>query len=213
MKNLPRAIFIIPLFSFFTFLFCADSIYNFENLSHTELSQKFPNTYFDKELESNGTTGLYHPIDERTGIYLGHDGKPYTGKRSAFFIENDSLWYTQSIIEGKVMQLAMNMYDSTGTFSYLSISEYSLDNDGNNVTKTYSDRQTESLVLSDIKTENDTLTAFVIYHPNGQIAQEFQIIPEHGVDGLATIYDEQGAIKEQRLYGKGEIVETIVELE
>ena len=68
------------------------------------------------------------------------------------------------------------------------------------------------LVLSDIKTESDSLSTYVIYHPNGQIAQEFQIIPS-GLDGLATIYDESGTIIGQRLYEKGQIVETIVELE
>ncbi|MBO6536840.1 MAG: hypothetical protein JJ966_11490 [Balneolaceae bacterium] len=69
------------------------------------------------------------------------------------------------------------------------------------------------LVLSDIKTESDSLSTYVIYHPNGQVAQEFQIKPALGLDGLATIYDESGTIIGQRLYEKGEIVETIVELE
>lgn len=42
------------------------------------------------------------------------------------------------------------------------------------------------LVLSDIKTESDSLSTYVIYHPNGQVAQEFQIKPALGLDGLAT---------------------------
>jgi len=103
----------------------------------------------------------------------------------------------------------MNTYDSTGVISYQLISEYSLDADGNRVIKTFTDRQTDSFVLSDIRTENDTLSTYVIYHPNGQIANEFQILADLGLDGLATIYDEEGSIIEQRRYDNGELVETI----
>ncbi len=210
---LPKALFVIPVFSILTLMFCADSENPYENMNHIELSAINKSMYYDIELDTEGYVGLYHPKDERTGILLGPDGLPYNGKRSAFYSDTDSLFFTETIVDGKKTQMVMNMYDSTGTFSYQTLSEYSLDLNGNFVTISYANRQTDNLVLSDIKMDSDSLSTYVMYHPNGQIAQEFQIKPALGLDGIATIYDDKGIIIGQRLYDEGELVETVVKLE
>lgn len=212
-NGMKKVLFLIPVFSMLTLMFCADSENPYEKMNHIELSAINNSMYYDIELDTEGYVGLYHPKDDRTGILLGPDGLPYNGKRSAFYSDTDSLFFTETIVDGKMTQMVMNKYDSSGAFMYESRSEYSLDNDGNFVTTTYANRQTDNLVLSDIKTDSDSLSTYVIYHPNGQIAQEFQIKPALGLDGLATIYDDKGTIIGQRLYEKGKIVETIVELE
>lgn len=168
-----------------------------------------PTTYHDVELESDGPTGLYHPLDERTGIFIGPDGEPYTGERNTYSVDTDSVILKETIVDGKVEKTAHILHDTTGT-QYTWVTIPSIDSDGNTVTTYYSDRLTDSLILSLKKIETDSLIINKAWHPNGQLAWEFQTkIPGGGMHGLTTIYDENGAIIEQERYENDEMVEKI----
>jgi hypothetical protein len=205
---------VIPITASLVFMFCTNTEYKPFTLSFEELQANLPpTTYHDVELESEGTTGLFHPLDERTGIYLGPDGEPYTGERTTFDVETDSVLYRQTMVDGKVTRTEFLQFDLDGVYQHQVVVIPSLDSDGNKVSTHYNFLSPDSLILSLRSTERDSVIIHEQFHPNGELAFYFKIIPEHGVDGLATIYDELGAIKEQRLYYKGELVETIVELE
>ncbi len=205
---------VIPVTASLVFMFCTNTEDEPISLSFEELQANLPpTTYFDIELESEGTTGLFHPLDERTGIYLGPDGEPYTGERTTFDVETDSVLYRQTMVDGKVTRTEFPLFDLDGVYQHQVVVIPSLDSDGNKVSTYYNYLNPDSLILSSRSTERDSVTIHEQFHPNGELAFYFQIIPEHGIDGLATTYDEQGAIKEQRLYDKGEIVEIIVEQE
>ncbi|MBO6793516.1 MAG: hypothetical protein JJ895_06375 [Balneolaceae bacterium] len=205
---------VIPVTASLVFMFCTNTEYEPISLSFEELQANLPpTTYHDIELESEGTTGLFHPLDERTGIFLGPDGEPYTGERTTFDIETDSVLYRQTMVDGKVSRTEFPQFDLDGVYQHQVVVIPSLDSDGNKVSTHYDFLSPDSMIQSLRITDRDSVTVYEQFHPNGELAFYFQIIPEHGIDGLATTYDEQGAIKEQRLYYKGEIVETIVELE
>ncbi|MFP8489609.1 M56 family metallopeptidase [Gracilimonas sp. Q87] len=207
-------LFFLPLSVALIIVFSSKTDSHPQTISMQEIWDSLPpTTYYDVELESEGPTGLYHPLDERTGIFIGPDGEPFTGERNTYSVDTDSVTYTETIVDGKVTRSEFPMYDSTGAYQYRSVNTYSLDEDGNKVTTNYTDRLTDSLVLSDILSENDSLSTYVIYHPNGQIAQEFQIRPEFGLHGIATVYDERGVIIGQRRYDKGELIEEIKEIQ
>ena len=206
-------LFVLPLSVALVIVFTAQTDEYPQTISMQEIWDSLPpTTYYDVELESEGPNGLYHPLDERAGILIGPDGEPYTGERNTFSVDTDSVTYTETIVDGKVTRSEFPMYDSTGAYQYRSVNTYSLDEDGNKVTISYTDRLTDSLVLSDILSENDSLSTYVIYHPNGQIGQEFQIRPEFGLHGIATVYDERGVIIGQRRYDNGELIEEIKEI-
>lgn len=176
---------IVPLSASPVFMFCAETDVHSGFTTHEEYWKNNPTTYSDVELQSEGITGLYHPFDERTGSLTGSDGKPYTGERNVYFIETDSLFYTETIFEGKVTRTTMNMYDSTGASHYKSVTIPSLDKDGNRVTTFYNDRITDSLVLSMKTIESDSLITNKAWHSNGRLAWEFRQIPGAGRHGLS----------------------------
>jgi antitoxin component YwqK of YwqJK toxin-antitoxin module len=61
------------------------------------------------------------------------------------------------------------------------------------------------------KIDTDSLITTKAWHPNGQLAWEFQMtVPGGGMHGLTTVYDENGDIVEQERYDDGELVETII---
>lgn len=167
-----------------------------------------PTTYYDVELKSEGVTQLYHPLDQRTGIFLGPDEEPFTGERNTYNVDTDSVIFTDFITNGKITRSEFPVYDSTGTFLNTTVTIPSIDEDGNLVT-TFYDKVDNGLILKSMETISDTLITIFNYYDNGELAMEFQIIPESGLHGLATIYNEQGAIKEQRLYEEGKIVKQI----
>jgi hypothetical protein len=206
-------LFILPLSAALIIVFSAQKESYPQFMSYQEIWDSLPpTTYYDVELESEGPTGLYHPMDEQAGLLIGPNGEPFTGERNKYSVDTDSVIYKETIVDGKVVRTELPSYDSTGVYQYRSVTIPSLDEDGNKVTTTYTDRLSDSLVLSDIRTENDSLSTYVIYHPNGQIAQEFQIRPEFGLHGMATIYDERGEIIGLRRYEDGELIEKIKEI-
>lgn len=213
-RTFPKVFLSVSVFSILALISCTETKEWPDFMTWEEVYDRIPpTTYYDVELESEGVTGLYHPLDDRTGILIGPNGEPYTGEQNTYSVETDSVIYTKTIVNGKVTQTEFPKYDSTGAYQYRSVTTYSLDEDGTKVTTTYTDRLTDSLVLSDIRSKNDSLSTHVIYHPNGQIAQEFQIRlrPEFGLHGMATIYDERGVIIGQRRYEDGELIEEIKE--
>ncbi|MBO6536839.1 MAG: hypothetical protein JJ966_11485 [Balneolaceae bacterium] len=82
---MKKVLFLVPVFSILTFMFCADSENLHENMTHIELSALNKSMYYDIELDSEGNVGLYHPNDERTGTLLGLNGLPFNGTRTACF--------------------------------------------------------------------------------------------------------------------------------
>jgi antitoxin component YwqK of YwqJK toxin-antitoxin module len=60
------------------------------------------------------------------------------------------------------------------------------------------------------KIDTDSLIINKAWHPNGQLAWEFQMkMPGGGRHGLTTVYDEKGAIVVQERYEGGELIEKI----
>lgn len=202
-RTFPKVLFSVSVFSILALISCTETKEWPDTMTWKEVFERIPpKTYFDVELES----------EEDTGILIGPDGEPYTGDRNMYSINTDSLLYTETFDNGKIMRSEFPVYDSTGVYQYKSVTIPSLDSEGNKVTTTYTNKLADSLVLSSIRSENDSLITYVIYHTNGQIAQEFQIRPEFGVHGMATIYDERGVIIGQRRYEDGELIEEIKEL-
>ncbi|MFP8489610.1 toxin-antitoxin system YwqK family antitoxin [Gracilimonas sp. Q87] len=204
-------LFMLPLSVALVIIFSAQTDDYPQTISMQEIWDSMPpTTYHDVELESDGPTGLYHPLDERTGVLIGPDGKPYTGERNTFSVDTDSVILKETVLDGKVVQTVHNLHDTTGT-PYKWVTIPSIDEDGNTVSSYYSDRLTDSLVLVMKKIDTDSLITTKAWHPNGQLAWEFQMkIPGGGMHGLATVYDEKGVIVEQERYDDGELVETII---
>lgn len=59
--------------------------------------------------------GLYHPLDERTGVLISPNGEPYTGERNTFSVDTDSVILKETVLDGKVVQTVHNLHDTTGT--------------------------------------------------------------------------------------------------
>lgn len=212
-RAFPKMLFTVSMLSVLALISCTETKEWPDTMTWKEVFDRIPPiTYYDVELEYEGPNGVYHPLDESTGILIGPNGEPYTGERNTYSVDTDSVIYTETIVDGKVTRSEFPVYDSTGVYQYKSVTIPSLDSEGNKVTTTYTNRLTDSLVLSSIRSENDSLITYVIYHPNGQIAQEFQIRPEFGLHGMATIYDERGVIIGQRRYEDGELIEKIKEM-
>jgi len=204
-------LFVLPLSVALVIVFSMQPDNYPQTMSMQEIRDSLPpNTYYDVELESEGPTGLYHPLDERTGVLIGPDGEPYTGERNTYSVDTDSITHKETIVDGKVTRTEFPMYDSTGVFQYRSVVIPSMDEDGNQVTSYYSDQHTDSLVLSLKKIDTDSLITTKAWHPNGQLAWEFQMkVQGGGMHGLTTVYDEKGAIIEQERYEEGELIEKI----
>lgn len=203
-------LFILPLSVALIIVFSAQTDNYPQTISMQEIWDSLPpTTYTDVDLESEGVTGLYHPLDERTGILIGPDGEPFTGEQNTYSVDTDSVIFKENIVNGKVAETIHILHDSTGT-PYKWVTIPSIDAEGNKVTTYYSDRLTDSLVLSLKKIDTDSLIINKSWHPNGQLAWQFQMkIPGGGRHGLTTVYDENGAITEQERYEDGELVETI----
>ena len=203
-------LFLLPLSVALVIVFSMQPENYTQTISMQEIRDSLPpTTYYDIELESDGPTGLYHPLDERTGLLIGPNGDPYTGERNTFSVDTDSVIHKETIVDGKVLQTTHNLRDSTGT-PYKWVTIPSIGEEGNKVSTFYSDRLTDSLVLSLKKIDTDSLITTKAWHPNGQLAWEFQMkIPGGGRQGLTTIYDENGAIVEQERYEDGELIEKI----
>jgi hypothetical protein len=204
-------LFLLPLSVALIIVFSAQTESYPQNISMQEIWDSMPpTTYYDVELESEGPTGLYHPLDERTGTLIGPDGEPYTGERNTYSVDTDSVILKETILDGKVVQTEHTLRDSTNT-SYKWVTIPSIDIEGNKVSTYYSDRLTDSLVLNMEKIDTDSLITTKAWHPNGQLAWEFQMtVPGGGMHGLTTVYDENGDIVEQERYDDGELVETII---
>lgn len=204
-------LFVLPLSVALIIVFSAQPDEYPQTISMQEIWDSMPpSTYHDVELEYKGPNGLYHPLDERAGILIGPKGTPYTGERNTYRVETDSLIQKETIVNGKITQTEFHMYDSTGSYQYRSVVIPSLDEDGNTVSTYYDDRLTDSLVLNMEKIDTDSLITTKAWHPNGQLAWEFQMkVQSGGMHGLATVYDEKGAIVEQERYENGELIEKI----
>ncbi|WP_103666081.1 M56 family metallopeptidase [Gracilimonas amylolytica] len=204
-------LFVLPLSVALIIVFSAQTDKYPQTMSMQEIWDSMPpTTYYDVELESDGPTGLYHPLDERTGVLIGPNGEPYTGERNTYRVETDSLIQKETIVNGKITQTEFHMYDSTGSYQYRSVVIPSLDEDGNTVSTYYDDRLTDSLVLNMEKIDTDSLITTKAWHPNGQLAWEFQMkMPGGGRHGMTTVYDENGDIVEQERYENGELIEKI----
>jgi beta-lactamase regulating signal transducer with metallopeptidase domain len=203
-------LFLLPLSVALVIIFSMQPEKYPQTISMLEIRDSLPHTtYFDVELESEGPTGLYHPMDERSGVLIGPNGEPYTGERNTYSVDTDSVILKETVLDGKVVQTVHNLHDSTGS-PYKWVTIPSIDVEGNKVSTYYSDRLTDSLVLSLKKIDTDSLITQKAWHPNGQLAWEFQMtIPGGGRHGLTTIYDENGAIIEQERYENGELIKTI----
>lgn len=208
-------LFLLPLSVALIIVFSAQTDSYPQTMSMQEIRDSLPpTTYTDVDLESDGPTGLYHPLDERTGVLIGPNGEPYSGERNTYSVDKDSVIYAETIVDGKVTRSEFPKYDSTGAYQYRSVVIPSLDEDGNTVSSYYSDQHTDSLVLNMEKIDTDSLITTKAWHPNGQLAWEFQMkVPGGGRHGLTTVYDENGAITEQERYEDGELVETIKQRE
>jgi len=204
-------LFVLPLSVALIIVFSAQT----DDYPHTISMQEIwdsmpPTTYHDVELKYEGSPGLYHPLDERTGVLIGPNGKPFTGERNTYRVETDSLIQKETIVNGKITQTEFHMYDSTGVFQYRSVVIPSLDEDGNTVSSYYDDRLSDSLVLNMKKIDTDSLITTKAWHSNGELAWEFQMkMPGGGMHGLTTVYDEKGVIVEQERYEDGELIEKI----
>ena len=202
-RTFPKVLFSVSVFSILALISCTESKEWPDFMTWQEVYDRIPPiTYNDVELESEGVTG----------ILIGPNGEPYTGEQNTYSVDTDLVISKKTIIDGKVTRSEFPVYDSTGVYQYKSVTIPSLDSEGNKVTTSYTYRLTDSLVLISIRTENDSLITYDIYHPNGQIAQEFQLRPKFGLHGMATIYDEGGLIIGQRLYEDGELIEEIKEM-
>ena len=204
-------LFVLPLSVALIIVFSAQTDKYPQTMSMQEIWDSMPpTTYYDVELEYEGLNGLYHPLDERAGVLIGPNGKPYTGERNTYRVETDSLIQKETIVNGKITQTEFHMYDSTGSYQYRSVVIPSLDEDGNTVSTYYDDRLTDSLVLNMEKIDTDSLITTKAWHPNGQLAWEFQMkMPGGGRHGMTTVYDENGDIVEQERYENGKLIETI----
>ena len=203
-------LFLLPLSAALVIVFSIQPEKYPQTISMQEIWDSLPpTTYYDVELESEGPTGLYHPLDERTGVLIDLNGKPYTGKRNTYSVETDSVILTETVLDGKVIQTEHILHDSTDT-PYKWVTIPSIDLEGNKVSTYYSDRLTDSLVLNMKKIDTDLLITTKAWHPNGQLAWEFQMkMPGGGMHGLTTVYDESGAIIEQERYEDGKLIEKI----
>lgn len=207
-------LFLLPLSVALIIVFSAQKERYPQTISMQEIWDSLPpTTYFDVDLESDGLTGLYHPLDERTGILIGPEGEPYTGERNTFSADTDSLLYTETIVDGIVVQTAHSLHDSTGT-PYKWITIPSIDAEGNEVATYYSDRLTDSLVLSLEIISGSELQTHNFYYPSGQlkISASYSWDPtdkESLKHGLMTEYDKKGNITMQERYKDGELIEKI----
>jgi len=204
-------LFVLPLSVALIIVFSAQTDDYPQTISMQEIWDSMPpTTYHDVELKYEGSPGLYHPLDERTGVLIGPNGKPFTGERNTYRVETDSLIQKETIVNGKITQTEFHMYDSTGVFQYRSVVIPSLDEDGNTVSSYYDDRLSDSLVLNMKKIDTDSLITTKAWHSNGELAWEFQMkMPGGGMHGLTTVYDEKGVIVEQERYEDGELIEKI----
>jgi hypothetical protein len=204
-------LFVLPLSVALIIVFSTQTDQYPQTISMQEIWDSMPpTTYHDVELKYEGSPGLYHPLDERTGVLIDPNGKPFTGERNTYSVDTDSVIQKETIVNGKITRTEFHMYDSTGVFQYRSVVIPSLDKDGNKVSTYYSDRLTDSLVLNMEKIDTDSLITTKAWHPNGQLAWEFQMkVPGGGMHGLTTVYDENGDIVEQEQYENGELIEKI----
>jgi hypothetical protein len=211
----PKILFTISLLTVLGLISCTETEEWPDRMTWQEVHDKVPpKTYVDVELKSDGVTGLYHPLDERTGKFIGPNGEPYTGERNTYSVDTDLVIYKETIVDGKVTRREFPNYDSTGAYQYKSVSIPSLDENGNKVTTYYSDRLTDSLTLNFETIKGSELQTHNFYYPNGQIQMSASYLwnttdKDLLKHGLVTEYDEEKNIIMQERYENGELIETI----
>lgn len=203
LRSIPRALFIIPLLSTLSLMFCADSTNINDNLSHTELSEMFPTTYEDVELTTN-----------EGWFWIDEHGKSYSGTQNVYNIENNQLITTHQFSEGIMTQSEFYHYDDDWRIQSKGLSLYSIDTDGNRKTELYRNAHSDSMYLFMVYLENDSdKYDTTVYYENGQIMSTWTMLAYNvqtmGYHGLRSEYDEDGNVTKQEIFDKGQLVETI----
>lgn len=214
-RAFPKIVFTASMLTVLALISCTETEEWPGHMTWQQVHDKVPpTTYKDVELKSEGVTGLYHPLDERTGLLIGPNGEPYTGEQNTYHVETDLVISKETIINGKVTRREFPSYDSTGAYQYKSVVIPSLDENGNKVTTYYSDRTTDSLILNFETIVESELQTHNFYYPDGQIQMSASYkwdptkkdLLKHG---LITEYDEENNIIQQERYQDGKLIEKI----
>lgn len=190
---------------------CSDTKNIPEYYTAKELGAMFPTVRYDIELESVGRTGLFHPLDKRSGFVVGPDGKPYTGEQNVYSIKTDRHANKHIYVDGILRQTDFYFYDQDGEYESKGIVKYSLDTNGNMVTRHF---DSDTLVLRLEIINDGLLTSNKLYHRNGQLLSSYAYLNEYDssgllYQGLKSGYDENGNLTVQERYERGELIEKI----
>jgi beta-lactamase regulating signal transducer with metallopeptidase domain len=213
-RTLPIILITISVTLMLAIVSCSDTKTIPESYTAEELYEMFPTVRYDIELESVARTGLYHPLDKRSGYVVGPDGEPYTGEQNVYSIKTDRHAQKHIYVDGILRQTEHYFYDEDGEFHGKGVSEKSLDANGNRVTKFFSDRDSDTLFLWLERIEEDSLIAQNFYHQNGQLLRSDAYLREYDSSGLLyhglkSEYDENGNLTSQERYERGELIEKI----
>lgn len=214
-RALPIMIVAVSISSMLTIISCQDNKYETKVYTSQELFDMLPpKTRYEPELESFGAVGLHHPLDERVGYLLNAEGELYTGERNGYNIETGLLTSKGFIENGKQIRAEYYLHDDNKNYKSKIRTEYSVDDDGGRVFKSFSDANSDSLYLSSEMVEVDSLRTYKYYYPDGKITYLFSYLidssnPELLKHGLISHYDENGNLTLQERYERGELIEKI----
>lgn len=210
-RALPIMFITVSVILMLAIISCSDTNNIPQSYTSEELFAMFPTVRYDIELESEGRTGLYHPLDKRSGFVIGPDGEPYTGEQNVYNIKTDRHVHKHIYVEGKKSRSEFYFYDQNGEYKRTGVVEYSLGTSGDMVTRHF-DSETSVLRLEIV---NDGLfTSNKLYYENGQLLSSYSYLNEYDssgllYQGLKSEYDEDGNLTLQERYERGELIEKI----
>ncbi|RNC83412.1 MAG: hypothetical protein ED557_10345 [Balneola sp.] len=199
-KGYSKPVFMLPLISFISFLFCVESIpEGFEKTEH------LPNAYVYSDTDLFINTNLNQGDDPK--ILFSENGEPFSGTRQILSKKDNTLVLEYTYQDGVLTLITTNGLnphtgiESRGEFEYknrkLVATRYF-----------HPDNQIAHERLSSAYSDNG-LHTWKEWYPNGQLKLEWNYDDNVIAQGLATSYDEEGNIVGQEIYEDGEIVRKI----
>lgn len=205
---------VISAISVLALIFCSEPKNESYTLSFMELDSKFPSYYPDVELTSQGSF-IFHPLDDRSGIWIGPDGDPYSGEENRYSVISDLPTFKNVYEHGRITRTEYYRYDDTGTYLDKGVSEYSINSSEELITHFFTTSNSDTLRLFIYRVIVDgSLETETFYFPNGQVMSSQSFLwdystPERKDHGLKSRYDEEGNLFSQELYENGTLIETI----
>ncbi len=194
-RMLPKALFVIPVFSILTMMFCAD-------LSSSDNSTIYTNNDgLQAEAVNNFPHGSYWTV------WLDSNGNPFSGKQTWLYKANDRIARIEHYENGN--QIHVEIFSDNGDLTYVGESEFFENNDIRHLKHYRKYDSLERYLDFEAKWEQNLYTVKE-YFQNGQLKSEYSFNTEiNKYDGLAFLYDQEGNLLSQNRYEDGELVEKI----